>query len=129
MFAKLRLFLELIANHIQFLAKYLTIGISCSAISSYLCSRKLHNKNEVTSLGDSESFIPNFSSATMSYLNPLIVKVGEPLGSFFGYKFKGIIQADEDISSLPVRFTRNVPPETCTQGRSFSKSLGVIEPI
>ena len=69
-----------------------------------------HNKNEVTSLGDSESFIPNFSSATMSYLNPLIVKVGEPLGTFFGYKFKGIIQADEDIASLPAQTHSTVEP-------------------
>lgn len=61
-----------------------------------------HNKNEVTNLGNSEYFIPSFSAAaTLTYINPLIVAVGQPLGTFYGYKFKGIIQADEDLSSLP----------------------------
>ena len=32
-------------------------------------------------------------------------------------------------NSTFVRFTRKVPPLTCTHGRSFSSSLGVIEPI
>ena len=32
-------------------------------------------------------------------------------------------------SSTLVRFTRNVPPDTCTQGSSFRSNLGVIEPI
>ena len=57
-----------------------------------------HNKNEVTSLGNAEYFIP-----THGYTNPLIVKVGEPLGSFYGYRFKGIIQSDEDLSQLPAQ--------------------------
>ena len=63
-----------------------------------------HNVNKVTSLGDSEYFIPDFNSVgTLQYINPLIVKVGEPLGTFYGYKFKGIIQADEDLSKLPTQ--------------------------
>lgn len=63
-----------------------------------------HNKNEVTSLGSSDYFIPSFSAAaTLTYINPLIVKVGQPLGTFYGYKFKGIIQSDEDIVSLPTQ--------------------------
>lgn len=58
-----------------------------------------HNKNEVTSLGDSEYFIPSFSSVgTLQYIDPLIVKVGEPLGTFYGYRFKGIIQSNEDLA-------------------------------
>ena len=32
-------------------------------------------------------------------------------------------------NSTFVRFTRNVPPETCTQGRSFNSNLGVMLPI
>ena len=38
--AKLRLILELIANRIHFFAKYPHVGISCSTICSYLCTRK-----------------------------------------------------------------------------------------
>ena len=64
-----------------------------------------HNKNEVTSLGNAEYFIPSHG-----YTNPLIVKVGEPLGSFYGYKFKGIIQSDEDLSQLPSQTISTVEP-------------------
>lgn len=64
-----------------------------------------HNKNEVTSLGNAEYFIP-----THGYTNPLIVKVGEPLGSFYGYRFKGIIQSDEDLSQLPAQTISTVEP-------------------
>ena len=64
-----------------------------------------HNKNEVTSLGNAEYFIPSHG-----YTNPLIVKVGEPLGSFYGYQFKGIIQLDEDLSSLPSQTISPVEP-------------------
>jgi TonB-linked SusC/RagA family outer membrane protein len=64
-----------------------------------------HNKNEVTSLGNAEYFIPSHG-----YTNPLIVKVGEPLGSFYGYKFKGIIQSNEDLSSLPSQTISTVEP-------------------
>lgn len=64
-----------------------------------------HNKNEVTSLGIAESFQPPHG-----YTNPIIVKVGEPLGSFYGYKFKGIIQSDEDLSKLPAQTIAAVEP-------------------
>ena len=70
-----------------------------------------HNKNEVTSLGDSEYFLPDFAAVgTLQYINPLIVKVGEPLGTFYGYRFKGIIQSDEDLSSLPAQTISTVEP-------------------
>ena len=64
-----------------------------------------HNRNEVTSLGNAEYFIPSHG-----YTNPLIVKVGEPLGSFYGYKFKGIIQSDESLSKLPSQTISTVEP-------------------
>ena len=70
-----------------------------------------HNKNEVTSLGDSEYFLPDFASVgTLQYINPLIVKVGEPLGTFYGYRFKGIIQSDEDLTQLPSQTISTVEP-------------------
>ena len=70
-----------------------------------------HNKNEITSLGNSEYFIPSFSAVgTLQYINPLIVKVGEPLGTFYGYKFKGIVQKDQDISKLPTQTISTLEP-------------------
>jgi hypothetical protein len=38
------------------------------------------------------------------------VKVGEPLGSFYGYRFKGIIQSDEDLTQLPSQTISTVEP-------------------
>jgi len=50
------------------------------------------------------------------------VNVGTPLTYWIGRR--SFLR-----SSTFVRFTRNVPPLTCTQGRSFNNSLGVILPI
>lgn len=70
-----------------------------------------HNRNKITSLGNSEYFIPSFSSvSTLTYINPLIVKVGEPLGTFYGYRFKGIVQTGQDISSLPQQTISKLEP-------------------
>ena len=60
-----------------------------------------HNRNEVTSLGSASSIVPNFSGATLGYISPVIVKVGEPLGTLYGYKFKGLVQKETDVSALP----------------------------
>lgn len=70
-----------------------------------------HNKNEVTSLGNATQLIPDFSGiGTLQYLNPLIVRVGQPLGTFYGYKFKGIVQTDTDISKLPTQTISALEP-------------------
>lgn len=71
-----------------------------------------HNTNEITSLGKGvKYFLPDFSSVgTLTYINPLIVKVGQPLGTFYGYKFKGIVQNSTDISSLPAQVIKTLEP-------------------
>lgn len=70
-----------------------------------------HNKNEVVSLGDATQLIPDFSGiGTLQYLNPLIVRVGQPLGTFYGYKFKGIVQSNTDISQLPAQTISALAP-------------------
>ena len=69
-----------------------------------------HNKNEVTSLGRASSIIPNMSGATLGYISPLIVAVGEPLGTFYGYKFKGIVQSDEQATSLTPQTINKLEP-------------------
>lgn len=69
------------------------------------------NVNCVESLGNAESFLPPFDGiGTLQYMNPLIVKKGEPLGSLYGYKFAGIVQKDDDISKLPPQSTEALAP-------------------
>lgn len=65
-----------------------------------------HNKNEITSLGNAESFTPSF----LTYIDPLIVMVGQPLGTFYGYKFVGIVQSDTDTDALPSQTVSTLEP-------------------
>jgi outer membrane receptor protein involved in Fe transport len=64
------------------------------------------NINKITSLGGLGQFVPEFSmnngTATLSDVDPLLVKEGEPLGSFYGYIFNGVVQAGDNLSSIPV---------------------------
>ena len=69
-----------------------------------------HNKNEVTSLGRASSIIPEISGATLGYISPLIVAVGEPLGTFYGYKFKGIVQSEEQAATLTPQTINKLEP-------------------
>lgn len=70
-----------------------------------------HNKNKITSLGNSQYFNPSFNEVgTLQYINPLIVKAGEPLGTFYGYKFKGIVQEGQDVSNLPKQTVSTLEP-------------------
>ena len=69
-----------------------------------------HNKNEVTSLGNATSIIPSISGATLGYISPLIVAVGEPLGTFYGYQFKGIVQSEEQAATLTPQTINKLEP-------------------
>ena len=69
-----------------------------------------HNKNEVTSLGRASSIIPSISGATLGYISPLIVAVGEPLGTFYGYQFKGIVQSEEQAATLTPQTINKLEP-------------------
>lgn len=54
-----------------------------------------HNKNEITSLGDEHKEL------TQGDNQEQILRVGESVGSFYGYRFTGVVQSNEDVSSLP----------------------------
>ena len=69
-----------------------------------------HNKNEITSLGGATSIIPSIGGATIGYISPLIVKVGEPLGTFYGYKFAGIVQSEEQAAQLTPQTINKLEP-------------------
>ncbi len=60
------------------------------------------NRNKVLSLGSSEtSFFPTIPGTTLGVLQPEIIKVGLPLGTFWGYKTAGIFQNAAEIAQYP----------------------------
>lgn len=52
------------------------------------------NINRITDLGD-------YNSLTEGNDQEQILRVGESVGSFYGYRFLGVVQSDEDVSKLP----------------------------
>ena len=52
-----------------------------------------HNKNKVTSLGTQQNEIINS--------NQTIIRVGEALGTYYGWEFDGIVQKGDDLSKVP----------------------------
>jgi len=60
------------------------------------------NRNKVLSLGPGEtSFFPSIPNGTLGILQPEIIKVGLPLGTFWGYKTAGIFQSAAEIAQYP----------------------------
>ena len=58
-----------------------------------------HNKNKVTSLGTQQSEIING--------NQTIIRVGEALGTYYGWEFDGVVQSGEDLSKVPAPSNKN----------------------
>lgn len=52
-----------------------------------------HNKNKVTSLGGSQNEIINGNT---------IIRVGEALGTYYGWQYDGVVQQGDDLSEVPV---------------------------
>jgi TonB-linked SusC/RagA family outer membrane protein len=62
-----------------------------------------HNQNRVESLGDDvDSYTPRVPNQNIGRFNPLIVKEGHALGTFWGYETDGIVQSGDDIAAVPV---------------------------
>ena len=63
------------------------------------------NIQKITSLGGPTSFVPEFDSNnglnSLATIVPLIVQVGQPLGTFYGYKFAGVVQTGDNLSLVP----------------------------
>lgn len=80
------------------------------------------NKNQVLEIGNGvQSFFPNPPSAVLSLQQPVLVKVGYPLGTFWGYKTNGIFQTAEEISKEP---TLNGAANTKLGDRKFQDING-----
>jgi len=60
------------------------------------------NKNKVTEIGNGiEQFFPIVPNSTLLQQQPVTVKVGLPLGTFWGYKSDGIFQTQEEVNTQP----------------------------
>lgn len=60
------------------------------------------NKNKVTSIGNGvDQFFPVVPNGSLLQQQPVIVKVGLPLGTFWGYKTNGIFQTQEEVNTQP----------------------------
>ncbi len=78
-------------------------GIEFTANATLLRKKRLqwtaslnvaHNANCITDMGSTNNVI-------LGAANQQILRKGEALGSFYGLRFIGVVQADEDVSSLP----------------------------
>ncbi|MBQ4032871.1 MAG: SusC/RagA family TonB-linked outer membrane protein, partial [Paludibacteraceae bacterium] len=58
-----------------------------------------HNKNRVSSLGGSQKDIIEGNT---------IIRVGESLGTFYGWQYDGIVQKGEDLSKVPATSVKGV---------------------
>ena len=56
-----------------------------------------HNRNEVTSLGGSQNQIISGNT---------IIRVGEALGTYYGWEFDGVVQKGDDLAKVPVPSTK-----------------------
>jgi len=60
------------------------------------------NKNKVTEIGNGvNEFFPVVPNGSLLQQQPVIVKVGLPLGSFWGYRTNGIFQTQEEVNTQP----------------------------
>ncbi|HYG39509.1 MAG TPA: TonB-dependent receptor, partial [Cytophagales bacterium] len=70
------------------------------------------NRNEVLDLsGETERFVGSSSSSIFAGSNPgtNVLRVGEPMGSFYGYQFLGIWQTPEEIAASGMKDTKIRP--------------------
>jgi len=60
------------------------------------------NRNKVTSIGNGvDQFFPVVPNGSLLQQQPVTVKVGLPLGTFWGYKTNGIFQTQEEVNTQP----------------------------
>ena len=97
------------------------------------------NRNKVLNLGNTQtSFFPSVPNSTLGLLQPEIIQVGLPLGTFYGYKTAGIFQSAADIAQYPTLDTKaNTKPgdrryvDTNNDGRitaADKTNLGSVQP-
>lgn len=89
-----------------------------------------HNSNRITDMGNSDNII-------MGSNNETILRKGKALGTFYGLVFEGIVQENEDVSTLPTLNGNKLKPgdikytDTDRNGRIDGNdrvTLGNIQP-
>ena len=92
--------------------KGLELGINTENISGGAFTWKTSlvyalNRNKVLNLGATQtSFFPAVPNGTLGILQPVNIKVGLPLGTFWGYKTAGIFQSAAEITNSPTLDTK-----------------------
>lgn len=71
-----------------------TILVNNKQLSWSAAANIARNVNRITDLGD-------YNELTIGTEQEQILRVGESVGSFYGYQFQGIVQTGEDVSALP----------------------------
>lgn len=59
------------------------------------------NRNKVLDIGDVAQIFAGETANIAQNANSGIIRVGEPLGSFFGYVTDGLYQSEDELTSLP----------------------------
>ena len=81
------------------------------------------NRNKVLDLGDVDQIFVGSSSGGRKYGNPSILRVGEPMGSFYGIVADGIFQSQEEVNNyvatLPDGSTKKIQPNAKPGDRRF----------
>jgi TonB-linked SusC/RagA family outer membrane protein len=92
-----------VTNQLQNVGNVVNKGVELS-INAALINRKriqwhvsanvAYNHNEITDMGETNDVIQGSDKQQ-------ILRRGEPLGAFYGLRFNGIVQNDEDVTVLP----------------------------
>jgi TonB-dependent starch-binding outer membrane protein SusC len=77
-----------------------TVNTSSSALEWTTNANFSLNRNLVLNLGDDTEFFQAAIGTLGWARQEVITRVGEPLGSFFGYIFEGIYQNEEELSAI-----------------------------
>jgi TonB-linked SusC/RagA family outer membrane protein len=77
-------------------------GRKAKSFNWYTALTIARNLNRVENLGDDvDSYTPRVPNSNIGRFNPLIVKEGYALGTFWGYETDGIVQQGDDLSAVP----------------------------
>jgi TonB-linked SusC/RagA family outer membrane protein len=84
------------------------------------------NANKILSLGANQSIVPTFTNSVLQIQVPLILQVGQPIGTFYGYKTDGIVQTGDNLAAVPKPSWITAAPQPGDQKYVDQNKDGVI---